>query len=240
MRNSLNSILPYDYLVHSFTVWYLLFPRCLHLTISRIHSLVDLYFSSDRLPYSSVGWSVFLCWSFAVFIRWLIRVSLLIVCRIHSLADPCFFADRLPYSSVDWSVFLCWSFAVYICRWSFVVPDRLPFTFAADPLSFLIVCRLLLPLIVCRSWSFAVYFCHWSFAVADRCCLLLSLIVCRFLSLLIVCSSFLLLIICSPTRQIICHILLLWLICIFVTDRSPCFLADRCRPSVANCFGTSS
>jgi len=236
------------FLSWSFAVFIRWLIRVSRLIVCRIHPLADPCFFADRLPYSSVGWSVFLCWSFAVFIRWLIRVSRLIVCHIL----------RFHWLIVCRS----WSFAVYFCRWSFVVPDRLPFTFAADRLSFLIVFRLLLPLIVCRSWSFAVYFCRWSFVVpdllpftfaADRlsflivCHLLLSLVVCRFLSLLIVCSSFLLLIIGSPIRQIICHILLLWLICIFVTDRSPyflltdtSFLADRCRPSVANCFGTSS
>ena len=100
-----------------------------------------------------------------------------------------------------------------------------------------------------RSRSFAVYFCRWSFVVPDHLSFafvadrLSFLIVCRFLLLLIVCSALLLLIVCSPTRQIICHILLLWLICIFVPDHSlyflltdTSFLADRCRPSVANCF----
>jgi len=84
---------------------------------------------------------------------WLIRVSLLIVCRIHSLADPWFFADNLP----------CFSFAdpyfssdrLPDSSFSLVDPyfssDRLPFSFAVDRLSFLIVCRLLLPLIVCHS-----------------------------------------------------------------------------------------
>jgi len=173
MRSRLNSIVLCDYCVHSFTVWYLLFPHCLHLTISR---------SFWRI----VGWSVFLCWSFTVFIRWLIRVSLLIVCHIHSLADPYFSSDRLSYSFVGWSVVLCliprfhWLIRIsrliiyqisrfhWFIRISRLIVCHIPRFHWLIRISRLIVCHLLLPLIVYRSWSFAVYFCRWSFVVPDR------------------------------------------------------------------------
>ena len=160
MRSRLNCIVLCDFCVHSFTVWYLLFPRCLHLTIScsfcRIHSLADPCFFADRLPYLFVGWSVVLCRLFTILsVCWTVFSSDRLPDFSFSLVDPYFSSDRLPDSS-----------------FSLVDPyfssDHLPFAFAADRLSFLIVCRLFLPLIVCRSWSFAVCFCRWSFVIPNH------------------------------------------------------------------------
>ena len=138
MRSRLNCIVLCDYCVHSYTVWYLLFPRWLHLTKSRF------LFAADRLSFLivcrfllplivcrsrsfAVSFSpLIVCrsWSFAVsFWRWSFVVPdpyflLPIVCHILSLADPCFSGDRLSYSFFDWSVFLWWSFVIFHVGWS--------------------------------------------------------------------------------------------------------------------------
>ena len=76
-----------------------------------------------------------------------------------------------PSFPVDQHSFRGWSFLSDRLLFTFAA-DRLPFTFPADRLSFQIVCRLLLPLIVCRSWPFTFAADRWSFLLVCHsfCC----------------------------------------------------------------------